>query len=57
MNYGEQQSDCYICYACLNFCPTEAIQIYSKIYMKSYTLEKGRYLHPYATADDIAGQK
>jgi len=25
--------------------------------MKSYTTEKGRYLHPYATADEIAMQK
>lgn len=49
--------DCYMCYACLNFCPAEAIQIYSKIYMKSYTPERGRYPHPYAAADDIAGQK
>ena len=49
--------DCYMGYACLNFCPTKAIQIYSKIYMKSYTLERGGYLHPYTTADNIAGQK
>jgi len=53
----QRNVDCYMCYACLNFCPTEAIQIYSKIYMKSYTPERGRYPHPYATADDIAGQK
>lgn len=53
----QRNIDCYMCYACLNFCPTEAIQIYSKIYMKSYTPESGRYPHPYATADDIAGQK
>lgn len=53
----QRNVDCYMCYACLNFCPTEAIQIYSKIYMKSYTPERGRYPHPYATVDDIAGQK
>lgn len=53
----QRNVDCYICYACLNFCPNEAIQIYSKIWMKSYTTERGRYKHPYATADDIAEQK
>jgi ferredoxin len=48
---------CYMCYACLNFCPEQSVQIKSKWYMKSYTGEKGRYLHPYATARDIARQK
>jgi len=42
----QRNVDCYMCYACLNFCPTEAIQIYLKIYMKSYTPERGRYPHP-----------
>jgi ferredoxin len=48
---------CYLCYSCLNYCPAQAIQIYSKIWMKSYTTERGRYLHPYATAGEIAEQK
>ncbi|MDQ1275768.1 MAG: hypothetical protein QG610_1343 [Euryarchaeota archaeon] len=48
---------CYLCYACLNYCPVNSIQIKSKAYMKSYTEENERYCHPYATADDIAGQK
>lgn len=48
---------CYLCYTCLNYCPAKAIQIYSKVWMKSYTNERGRYLHPYATAYDIAQQK
>jgi len=48
---------CYLCYACLNYCPAHSIQIKSKIYMKSYTEENERYCHPYATANDIAGQK
>lgn len=48
---------CYLCYACLNYCPAEAVQIYSKIWMKSHTAEKGRYPHPYATAGDISKQK
>jgi ferredoxin/flavodoxin len=53
----QRNVDCYICYACLNYCPKEAIQIYSKIWMKSYTTEGGRYPHPYATVKDISKQK
>lgn len=48
---------CYLCYACLNFCPRQAAQINNKWYMRSYTDKNGRYPHPYATAKDIAGQK
>jgi len=48
---------CYFCYACLNYCPREALQIKSKWYMKSFTPIKPRYPHPYATADEIAMQK
>lgn len=48
---------CHFCYACLNFCPKQAVQIKSKWYMKSHTPEKGRYPHPFATADEIAEQK
>jgi len=49
--------DCYNCYACLNFCPEEAIQIYSKIWMKSYTTKNKRYPHPFASIKDIGGEK
>lgn len=48
---------CYLCYACLNYCPVHSVQIKSKIYMKSYTEGNERYCHPYATANDIAEQK
>lgn len=48
---------CYFCYACINYCPQNASQIKSKVYMKSYTDKKGRYTHPYATVDDISNQK
>jgi Pyruvate/2-oxoacid:ferredoxin oxidoreductase delta subunit len=47
----------YLCYACLNYCPMQEVQIKTKIYMKSYTEENERYSHPYATAEDIAAQK
>jgi len=53
----EEKVKCYMCYTCLNYCPAQAVQIKSKWYMKSYTPEKDRYPHPYATVDDIAGQK
>lgn len=42
---------CFKCYACLNYCPKQAVQI------KGYTEGKDRYSHPYATADEIAAQK
>ena len=48
---------CHVCYACLNYCPEEAVQIRDKIYMKSYTQRNPRYPHPWATAEEIAAQK
>ena len=48
---------CYMCYACLNYCPMSAIQIRSKWYMKSHTATEKRYEHPYAKASDIQKQK
>jgi len=55
--YWQSDVDCYFCYGCLNFCPNEAIQIHSQFYMKSYTTEKGRYPHPYASVQDMIDQK
>ncbi len=48
---------CFSCHACLNYCPEQAAQIASTRFLKSHTEENGRYSHPYATADEIAGQK
>ncbi len=48
---------CYMCYACVNFCPAQSVQINDIPFIKSYTRKNGRYPHPYATAKDIAGQK
>ncbi|MBN1649146.1 MAG: EFR1 family ferrodoxin [Spirochaetales bacterium] len=53
----QKRVTCYLCYSCLNYCPAKAIQIHSKIWMKSYTTERGRYPHPYATSEEIAEQK
>ena len=43
---------CYYCYACFNYCPTQSILV-----GKKYTQKDGRYSHPGITADDIAAQK
>jgi len=48
---------CYMCFACLNYCPKKSVQIKDIPGVKSYTRENGRYSHPYATVEDIAGQK
>ncbi len=48
---------CYMCYACINFCPVKAVQINSIPGVKSFTFKTDRYSHPYATVKDIALQK
>ncbi len=48
---------CYMCFACLNFCPKRAVQIHSIPGVKSLSVENGRYPHPYASVSDIAAQK
>lgn len=48
---------CYMCFACLNFCPVQSIQISNIPGVKSFTTKNGRYTHPYATINDIGKQK
>lgn len=48
---------CYMCFACLNFCPEKSIQVEDIPGVKSYTKENGRYPHPYASVKDISAQK
>ncbi len=49
---------CYMCYACINYCPEQAVQIEGiRGVVKSFSTENGRYSHPYATVSDIARQK
>jgi NAD-dependent dihydropyrimidine dehydrogenase PreA subunit len=48
---------CHGCFACLNYCPEEAVQVKSKWYLKSHTPENGRYHHPEISAGEIAMQK
>jgi len=33
----QNKVQCYMCYACLNYCPQQSVQISSKWFMKSYT--------------------
>jgi len=53
----EESIKCYSCRACLNYCPLQSVQIKSTRLVKSYTDQNGRYPHPFATINDIVGQK
>jgi NAD-dependent dihydropyrimidine dehydrogenase PreA subunit len=53
----QEAINCHGCFACLNFCPEESIQVESNWYLKSYTDQNGRYHHPQIRAKDIAKQK
>jgi ferredoxin len=48
---------CYACFACINFCPQQAIQVESRFPIKSNTGVNDRYHHPSVTYKDIAGQR
>lgn len=48
---------CYMCFACLNYCPKRSVQISDIPGVKSYTKINGRYTHPYAAINDICKQK
>lgn len=48
---------CTMCFACLNFCPQESVQIEDIPGVKSYSQVNGRYNHPYATVNDMVNQK
>jgi ferredoxin len=53
----QKNRKCFSCYACINYCPEQSIQIKSNPLIKFYTDKNERYSHPYATVNDIAGQK
>lgn len=48
---------CYMCYACVNYCPVQSVQVNDIPFVKSCTRENGRYTHPYASVKDICKQK
>ena len=49
--------ECHGCFACLNYCPEQAVQVASRWYLRSHTETTGRYHHPQVAASDIAAQK
>jgi ferredoxin len=54
----KKEIKCYACYACINFCPRQAIQIESRIpFVESCTDVNGRYHHKSVTYKDIAEQR
>jgi len=48
---------CYMCFACINFCPICAIQIKTIPYVTSYTTKNSRYGHPFVSVTDMENQK
>lgn len=55
----QKKTLCYMCFACVNFCPRQSVQI-NDLHIpvvKSFTRENGRYPHPFVSAEDIARQK
>lgn len=50
--HWNEEKECYFCFACINHCPRQAIQI-----RKTKSMTKGRYRHSLYTAYDIAQQK
>jgi ferredoxin len=53
----KQDVRCYACFACINFCPQQAIQIESRFPIQSNTDVNDRYHHPSVTYKDIAEQR
>jgi len=54
----KKEVKCYACYACINFCPRQAIQIKSRIpFVKSFTDLNGRYHHKLVSYKDISEQQ
>jgi NAD-dependent dihydropyrimidine dehydrogenase PreA subunit len=54
----QEAVQCHGCFACLNYCPEESVQVASRWHPKSHTEQSGRYHHhPEIAAEDIAAQK
>lgn len=48
---------CYACFACINYCAQQAIQVRSNFLVDSHSAENHRYHHQSITYNDIAGQR
>jgi ferredoxin len=53
----QKKLKCFSCYACINYCPVQSIQIKPSRLLKVCTDKNGRYFHPEASVSDIAVQK
>lgn len=53
----QKEKPCYNCYACINYCPEQAVQVKPSRMIKICTTINGRYHHPLISADDIIQQK
>ncbi|MFN2217918.1 MAG: EFR1 family ferrodoxin [Anaerolineae bacterium] len=53
----QQAAKCYGCFACINYCPQQAIQVQSRFPVQSSTEATARYHHPAVTYGDIAGKR
>ncbi len=53
----QKKTLCHMCFACLNYCPRQSVQVKSISGVKSFSETNGRYLHPYADSREIAEQK
>lgn len=47
---------CLACFACINYCPKQAIQVESRFPVKSYSQQNGRYHNEDINVNDIAEQ-
>lgn len=48
---------CYACFACINYCPNQAIQVEKNFLVDSRTEENPRYRHPSVSFKEIAKQR
>ena len=48
---------CYACFACINFCSQQAIQVQSNFLIDSHSAENDRYHHQTVSFTDIAEQR
>lgn len=55
--FWKEDVTCYGCFACINFCPQQALQIRSRFPVQSSTAVNDRYHHPSVTYRDIAEQR
>ena len=53
----QEEIPCYACYACINYCPQQAVQVLSNGLIKSVSPQLKRYHHAAVGVMDIAAQR